>query len=132
LQNVNYPGIRALLNRYGSAGFQVLAFPSNQFGGQAPGSPECERAYMHTKVGIPAGLGYFTVFDTVDVNGPTADPLYRFLKRKAPRFADCGGCDIAWNYEKFLLDKNGVPVARYHAADSPLEAETTIRELLGM
>jgi len=110
----------------------VLAFPSNQFGGQAPASPNCERAYMHTKVGVPMGAASLTVFDTVDVNGPTAHPLFRFLKRASPRFADCGGCDIAWNYEKFLLDANGIPVARYRAADSPLMAEEAIRQLLGM
>ena len=132
MQNVNYPGIRKLLSRYNASGFQVLAFPSNEFGGQAPGSTACERAYMHTKVGVPMGAASLTVFDTVEVNGPTAHPLFRFLRSTAPRFADCGGCDIAWNYEKFLLNSHGVPVARYHAADSPLKAEETIRQLLGM
>lgn len=120
------------MGAYNSSGFQVLAFPSNQFGGQAPTSAACERAYMYVKVGVPAGVRSLTVFDTVDINGPTAHPLFRFLKRKAPRFADCGGCDVAWNYEKWLLDGDGVPIARYHAADSPLMAEAKIRELLGM
>jgi len=106
-----------------------LAFPSNQFGGQAPRSSSCERGYMYKKIGMPHGS--FPIFDKVDVNGPESLPLYRFLRARAPKLPGCAGCNVAWNYEKFLVDAAGVPVARYAAATSPLEAEPTIVKLLG-
>lgn len=107
----------------------MIAFPSNQFGGQAPASDECERAFAYTKVSVPYGA--FPVFDKVDVNGPSQLPLFRFLKSKA-RFPLCGGCETAWNYEKFLVDSDGRPVKRYASATSPMEAEAEIRMLLGV
>ena len=58
-------------------------------------------------------------------------PLFRFLKKRAPKLPGCAGCEIAWNYEKFLLDGAGVPVARYPATTSPMAAEETIVKLLG-
>ena len=83
---------------------------------------------MYKKVGL--AYGAFPVFDKIDVNGPTSLPLYRFLKRRAPKLPGCAGCEVAWNYEKFLLDGSGVPVARYPAATSPMEAEAAIVKLL--
>jgi|Transcript_36784 glutathione peroxidase len=83
---------------------------------------------MYKKVDLPHGS--FPVFDKVDVNGPNSLPAYRYLKKFAPKLPGCAGCDIAWNYEKFLVNGDGVPVARYAAATSPLEAEATIAMLL--
>jgi len=128
---MNYAGLRVLLSRYNASGLQLLAFPSNQFGGQAPASDECERAFAYQKVGVPYGT--FPVFDKVDINGPTALPLFRFLKRQPrAKLPLCAGCDTAWNYEKFLVDGEGRVVSRYASATSPLEAEPKIRELLGL
>ena len=81
----------------------MIAFPSNQFGGQAPASDECERAFAYTKVGVPYGT--FPVFDKVDINGPSQLPLFRFLKSKA-RFPLCGGCETAWNVSFRALHSN--------------------------
>lgn len=106
----------------------MLAFPSNQFGGQAPHSSACERGYMYKKVGL--AYDAFPVFDKVEVNGPDSLPLFTFLKKRAPKLPHCAGCDIAWNYEKFLLNASGEPIARYAAATSPLEAEAAIIKLL--
>jgi len=106
----------------------VLAFPSNQFGGQAPASDECERAFAYKKFGVPYGA--FPVFDKVDINGEGGLPLFRFLKSKA-HLPLCGGCETAWNYEKFLVDGEGRVISRFASATSPLEAEPKIRELLG-
>jgi len=106
----------------------VLAFPSNQFGGQAPHSSACERDYMYKKVGVASGA--FPVFDKVDVNGPSSLPLYTFLKKRSPRLPNCAGCDVAWNYEKFLVGADGAPIARYAAETSPMEAEAAILKLI--
>lgn len=106
----------------------MLAFPSNQFGGQAPASDECERAFAYKKFGVPYGA--FPVFDKVDINGEGGLPLFRFLKSKA-HLPLCGGCETAWNYEKFLVDGEGRVISRFASATSPLEAEPKIRELLG-
>lgn len=126
---MNYAALRTLLSRYNSSGLQVLAFPSNQFGEQAPASDECERAFAYEKVGVP--YGFFPVFDKVDVNGHAALPLFKFLKQKA-KLPLCAGCEVAWNYEKFLVDDEGLVVSRYASATSPLEAEQNIRSLLGL
>jgi len=126
---MNYGALRTLLAKYNASGLQLLAFPSNQFGGQAPASDECERAFAYKKVGVPYGA--FVVFDKVDINGPTGLPLFRFLKSQA-KLPLCAGCETAWNYEKFLLDSRGHVVSRYASATSPLEAEPKIRELLGL
>jgi len=126
---MNYAGLRVLLGKYNASGLQVLAFPSNQFGGQAPASDECERAFAYKKVGVPYGA--FPVFDKVDINGPTGLPLFRLLKSQAG-LPLCAGCETAWNYEKFLVDGRGRAVHRYASATSPLEAEPKIRELLGL
>ena len=113
----------------------MLAFPCNQFGGQAPASDACERNYTYRRMQLPFSPPSFTIFDKVDVNGPHALPLFRFLKTKAPRdapFDVCGHCDIAWNYEKFVVNSSGWPVRRIPAGVSPTEAEPAIRKLLGL
>lgn len=125
MANLNYAGFHALLGKYSSLGFQVLAFPCNQFGAQAPASDACERAYMHRKVGLTS----FPVFDKVDVNGPSALEAFKVAKAAADPVRPF---EIAWNYEKFLIDADGIPRKRYASDDSPLVAEQDIRELLGL
>jgi len=111
----------------------VLAFPCNQFGAQAPCSSECEREYMSHKLNFTAGTSTpgFTVLDKVDVNGPGTLEAYAVLKTGANRGHDAG-FDIMWNYEKFVVDANGIPVSRFASSDSPLKAEADIRQLLGL
>ena len=72
--------MRDLLLAYNSSGFQVLAFPCNQFGGQAPATDECERNYTYRRMQLPFAPPSFTIFDKVEVNGPSSLPLFRFLK----------------------------------------------------
>ncbi|KAJ1617248.1 thioredoxin-like protein [Pavlovales sp. CCMP2436] len=82
--------------RLAPRGFEVLGFPSNQFGGQEPGSPAEIRKFVD-------GYGVtFPMFAKIDVNGPNTAPLYAFLKSGTPLFAD-----IKWNFGKFLVGKNG-------------------------
>ena len=128
MQNLNYPGIKTLLARYNSSGFQVLAFPCNQFGAQAPCSSSCERAYLFHKIGLPPGS--FPVFDKVDVNGPGTVEPFTLCKDKAKGHDEEN--DIAWNYEKFVVDGDGKPVARFASGTDPLDAEPTIKRLLGL
>lgn len=130
---MNYPGLRALVERHGSEGFGVIAFPCNQFGGQAPGTSEEERQYAYRKFGFE-----FPVMDKLEVNGDGADPLYKFLRAGQPLsfpgnkpanpFGEPGA--IEWNYTKFLVDRNGRPVKRYGPAFDPLEFEDDVKLVL--
>ena len=111
-----------------SSGFQVIAFPCNQFGAQAPCSSDCERAYLFHKMGLPVGA--FPVFDKGIANGPgSLEPL--IVAKQRSKGHDTG-FDIAWNYEKFIADGDGKPVARFASSDDPLKAEPVIRSLLGL
>ena len=135
--NVNYPGLRYLLETYGSQGFQVVCIPCNQFGGQAPGTSEQERQAAIDKFGIDV-----TVVDKELVNGPHAHPLYVYMKSQQPvSFPNAAGKTVAaslskdqgaieWNYTKFLVDRQGIPVKRFKSAYDPLDFEGDVRLLL--
>jgi len=85
---------------------------------------------MHHKVGVPASA--FPVFDKVDVNGPWTDEVFKIVK-SAPWHDGRGDAhEIAWNYEKFLIDEDGVPLKRYASDEDPRVAEADIRTLLGL
>jgi glutathione peroxidase len=118
-----------LLEKY-SPEFEVLAFPCNQFGGQAPLGSEGERAYAYKKFGIDT----FPVFDTIEVNGKNAHPLYNFLKAAQPDSVPGSrfnlNADIEWNYAKFLVDSNGIPVKRYKSPFNPADGEADVRLVL--
>lgn len=118
---MNYPGLRTLYNKYKDQGFNLIAFPCNQFGGQAPGTSDEERAWAWKKFGFQ-----FDVFDKIDVNGPGAHPLYKFMKSRQPVGGRANG-DIEWNYVKFLVDRNGQPIKRYKPAYDPLDFEADVR-----
>ena len=96
---------------YGKDGFEVLAFPCNQFGGQEPGSNEqiqefCEIGYKTT----------FPLFSKVDVKGDKASPLFQYLTESLPGLL--GSKAIKWNFTKFLIGPDGVPVKRFAPKDS--------------
>lgn len=94
-----------------SKGLRILAFPCNQFGGQEPGTNEEIKAFATEKYGVQ-----FDMFAKIDVNGKKADPLYNFLKKKQ---GGTLGDFIKWNFSKFLVNKEGVPVKRYAPNDEP-------------
>ena len=79
-QNVNYPALRTLYQRYRAQGFNILAFPCDQFGGQAPGTSQEQREAAIRKFGLPDLI----VMDKLEVNGEGAHPLYRFLRAQQP------------------------------------------------
>ncbi|MQL94198.1 hypothetical protein Taro_026854 [Colocasia esculenta] len=122
LTHSNYKELNVLYEKYKSEGFEILAFPCNQFLGQEPGSNE-----EIQEVACTMFKAEFPIFDKVEVNGNKAVPLYKFLKsQKGGTFGD----GIKWNFTKFLVDKNGKVVERYAPTTSPLKIEKDIKNLL--
>ncbi|CAI9094036.1 OLC1v1029680C1 [Oldenlandia corymbosa var. corymbosa] len=122
LTNSNYTELTKLYEQYKDQGLEILAFPCNQFGSQEPGSNEEIQQFACTRF-----KAEYPIFDKVDVNGPTAAPIYKFLKSsKGGLFGD----GIKWNFSKFLVDKDGHVVDRYAPTTSPLSIEKDIKKLL--
>ena len=118
-----YEGLEDLHRDYADRGFEVLAFPCNQFGAQEPGDA-AEIANFCTSVYDVT----FPVFAKIDVNGPKADPLFERLKRDAPGVL--GSRAIKWNFTKFLVDREGRAVRRYGPATRPEDIAKDIEALL--
>jgi glutathione peroxidase len=118
-----YEGLEALYRQYGPQGLVVLGFPSNQFGAQEPGSAEQIADFCATRFSVT-----FPLFAKTDVNGPHTHPLFVWLKQNAPG-AD-GGADIAWNFGKFLVGKDGKVLARYSPKTTPEELRADIEKAL--
>ncbi|KAK5817494.1 Phospholipid hydroperoxide glutathione peroxidase 1, chloroplastic -like protein [Gossypium arboreum] len=122
LTTSNYSELSHIYDKYKNQGFEILAFPCNQFGGQEPGSNPDIKKFACTRF-----KAEFPIFDKVDVNGPNTAPVYQFLKSSAGGFfSDL----IKWNFEKFLVDKNGKVVERYPPTTSPFQIEKDIQKLL--
>ncbi|XP_030466230.1 probable phospholipid hydroperoxide glutathione peroxidase [Syzygium oleosum] len=122
LTTSNYKELSHVYEKYKTQGFEILAFPCNQFGGQEPGSNPEIKQFACTRF-----KAEFPIFDKVDVNGPGTAPVYQFLKSTAGGFL---GDLIKWNFEKFLVDKNGKVVERYPPTTSPFQIEKDIQKLL--
>ncbi|CAK7322587.1 unnamed protein product [Dovyalis caffra] len=115
LTHSNYKELNVLYEKYKSQGFEILAFPCNQFAGQEPGSNEEIQDTVCTMF-----KAEFPIFDKIDVNGKNTAPLYKFLKsEKGGYFGDA----IKWNFTKFLVNKEGKVVERYAPTTSPLKIE---------
>lgn len=122
LTSSNYSELTHIYEKYKPQGLEILAFPCNQFGGQEPGSNPEIKQFACTRY-----KAEFPIFDKVDVNGPSTAPVYQFLKSSAGGFL---GDLIKWNFEKFLVDKNGKVVERYQPTTSPFQIEKDIQKLL--
>ena len=119
-----YEGLETLYRTYKHRGLTVLGFPCNQFGGQEPGDA--------TEIANFCSLTYnvsFPVLAKLEVNGDGADPLYQYLKKAKPGLMGSQG--IKWNFTKFLIDRDGNPVARYAPTDKPESLAPAIEKLLG-
>ena len=117
-----YKGLQELYEKYREQGFEVLDFPCNQFGHQAPGTNDeidsfCTLKYHTT----------FPRFAKIDVNGENEEPLFRFLKQEKGGFM---GDDIKWNFTKFLISRDGSVVERYAPITKPEKIEQDILKLL--
>ncbi|ERN12368.1 hypothetical protein AMTR_s00025p00099200 [Amborella trichopoda] len=119
----NYPQLTKLYKNYKDQDFEILAFPCNQFLRQEPGTSEKAKEFVCTRY-----KAEFPVFEKVNVNGPNAAPLYKFLKSKKHGFM---GDRIKWNFTKFLIDKNGLVIGRYSPATQPSSMEADIKKALG-
>ena len=117
-----YEGLQKLYDKYKDKGLEILDFPCNQFGHQAPGTEEeiqefCTLKYKTT----------FPLFAKIDVNGKDAAPLFTFLKNQKGGFL---GDDIKWNFTKFLVTRDGKVIERYAPVTKPEKIENDILKLL--
>jgi len=118
-----YEGLNNLHLKYSDKDFSVLGFPCNQFGKQEPGTNQEIQEFCSINFQIE-----FPVFGKIDVNGPTADPLYQYLTEKKPGLL--GSKNIKWNFTKFLVDQNGNVIARFAPKTKPEDIEKKINALL--
>ncbi|TFW10639.1 glutathione peroxidase [Massilia arenosa] len=118
-----YQGLEELYRRYRDRGFVVLAFPSNQFGEQEPGSADEIRTFCASKYGVT-----FPLFAKTDVNGDNAHPLWQHLKKEAPGLL--GTQAIKWNFTKFLVRPDGTVFKRYAPNTAPADIAADIEALL--
>src|SRR5581483_10842856 len=111
-----YAGLQKLYETYGDRGFAVLGFPCNQFGAQEPGSPDEIKTFCETSYGVT-----FPMFEKIDVNGDGKHPLYAELEKTADAEGHDG--DIRWNFEKFLVGRDGNVIARFSPLIEPENAD---------
>lgn len=121
LTETNYKQLETLHEKYASSkGLRILAFPSNQFANQEPGtSADILKFVKQYNV-------QFDLFEKVDVNGDGAHPLWKWLKKQSGGFITD---NIKWNFTKFVVDKNGHVVSRFSPTTEPLSLEETLNSL---
>ena len=139
-----YKALEDLYEKYHEEGFEVLDFPCDQFGHQAPGSDDEIHEFCTAR--------YQTTFDQlkkIEVNGESAEPFIKYVKENAPKEIINGvknkmvmkgikkisttcksDSDIIWNFTKFLIDRNGDVIRRYSPIENPLIMEDDIRKAL--
>jgi len=141
-----YDELEALYKAHRSQGFEILDFPCNQFGNQAPGTDDEIHTFCTVKFGTE-----FPQFKKIEVNGENELPLYTYLKgqrgfqgfdlnhkigalldemlsKADPNYRD--SADIKWNFTKFLIDREGHVVARYEPTTAISEIEEAVKQLL--
>lgn len=121
-----FDGLEALYKQYADRGFVILGFPSNDFLGQEPGTNQEIKQFCTLSFGVS-----FPMFAKIKVTGRDMHPLYRYLTDKStdPRFAG----PISWNFNKFLVGRDGSIVARFRTQDEPQGAavRTGVEAALG-
>lgn len=141
-----YPGLQELYSKYKDQGLEILDFPCNQFGEQAPGSDDDIHTFCTGRFGIT-----FPQMSKIDVNGENADPLYKYLvsntefqgfdmnhdigpvlddmfKQQNPDYAK--DPSIKWNFTKFLIGKDGEIVKRFEPTTTPEQLDAEISSVL--
>lgn len=117
-----YEGLQGLYDKYKEYGFEILDFPCNQFGNQAPGSDTEIVDFCQLKYGVT-----FQTFSKIEVNGKKEDPLYTYLKSQKTGVM---GSKIKWNFTKFLVDRNGIVVERFSPTTDPAKIEGRIKDII--
>ncbi len=118
-----YEGLEALYKAHKDRGLTILGFPCNQFGAQEPGTAE--------EIGGFCSLNYdvtFPMMAKIDVNGPSAHPLYAYLKKQQKGVLGTEG--IKWNFTKFLIDRDGNVVERFAPTTKPEDLQVAVEALL--
>ncbi|HKK82007.1 MAG TPA: glutathione peroxidase [Prolixibacteraceae bacterium] len=115
-----YEGLEALYQKYKDKGLVILGFPCNQFANQEPGDEKSISENCLINYGVT-----FPMFAKVDVNGDTAHPLFKYLKKELGGLL---GSKIKWNFTKFLIDGEGNPVKRFSPTTKPEKIDTYIDE----
>lgn len=114
-----YEDLQKLYDKHKDEGLVILGFPCNQFGGQEPGTEKEIKKFCSLNFGVT-----FPMFSKINVNGEEQHPLYSYLK------AETVNEPIKWNFEKFLVDKNGKVIDRFKSGVEPFNLEEKIAELL--
>ena len=118
-----FDGLEKLHKAYGQQGLVVLGFPCNQFGAQDSGSNAEIAEFCQLNYGVS-----FSMMAKIDVNGPQAHPLYRWLEAEAPGLL--GSKSIKWNFTKFLVGRDGTVFKRYASTDTPASLALDIEAAL--
>jgi glutathione peroxidase-family protein len=125
-----YEGLEELYKQVNKIGteeesdkFVILGFPCNQFGSQEPGTDDDIQSFCQLNYGVT-----FPIMGKTDVNGDNADPLFKWLKNEKSGLL--GLKMVKWNFEKFLIDKNGNVVQRWASTTKPESLQKTIQEEL--
>ena len=118
-----YQGLQSLHDSFQAKGFEVLAFPCNQFKQQEAGSNEEIQQFCDLRFNIK-----FPLFNKIDVNGDNVAPLFSYLKQQAPGIL--GSTSIKWNFTKFLVNRQGEVVRRYAPTTKPEAITADIEKLL--
>ena len=139
-----YTQLNEIYSEFNEDGFEILDFPCNQFGGQAPGTTEEITEVCRSKWLVP-----YAIFDKIEVNGENESPLYTYLKKEQP-FKDITGegseefkkilesinpnymdnDDIKWNFTKFLVDRKGNAIQRFEPTEDLNDVKEAIKALL--
>ncbi|MDP3310288.1 MAG: glutathione peroxidase [Polaromonas sp.] len=118
-----FGGLEELHKAYTGKGLVVLGFPCNQFGSQDPGADGEIAEFCQVNYGVS-----FPMMGKIDVNGPAAHPLYKWLSTEAPGLL--GSKSIKWNFTKFLVGKDGQVIRRYAPTDKPADLAKDVEAAL--
>lgn len=108
-----YADLESMYEQYHEKGFEILAFPANNFGQQEPGTNEEIKGFCLTKYSVS-----FPLFSKISVKGTDKHPLYQYLTEQSPFPGD-----VEWNFQKYLIDRSGNVVGRFHHRTKPLSPE---------
>ena len=117
-----FSGLEKLYEKYKDQGLEVLGFPCNQFGGQDPGSNEQIGEFCQKNYGVS-----FPMFSKVDVKGPEAHAIFRYLTNNSKGILGNG---IKWNFTKFLIGRDGKVLSRFAPTTKPEDLEVEIEKVL--
>lgn len=119
-----YEGLEKIHQQYKDKGLKIIGFPCNQFLSQEPGSDDEIAEFCSLNYGVS-----FPLSTKIEVNGKNTDPLFKYLKERAPGIL--GSKKIKWNFNKFLISRGGDEVLRFSPKTAPKELVPAIEKMLG-